>query len=434
MARLTSGEGDGERTPAATTAHEDGPNGHDSAGAAVLPRAYGGPGADEDPLVAMSLARRKPSKGQEIGSPIASLDNLAIVLEHDPRWAGRVRLDTFGGRVRLGADPITDDREAELETWCDRVYGLRAGVERVSQAVRMVAARHAFSEPAQRLDALTWDGVERLALLCARYLGADDTALHAVYSRCWAVSAVARVLAPGCKVDTTLILVGPQGAGKSQALRTLALDPHWFRDSAIDVRSKDAYQALAGAWLYEFAELDSLHRSELSAAKAFLSSQIDTYRPAYGRNILVQPRQCVIVGSTNEAAFLWDTTGSRRFWPVTVGAIDLPALAVDVEQLWAEAVALYRRGAQWWLDQDADVERDRVAVDHEVEDPWEAPLLAWATQQLAGFGLQRALEDALGITVAQQTGGVGKRAGAILRRAGWAPVRHHRDRLWLRRA
>jgi putative DNA primase/helicase len=43
------------------------------------------------------------------------------------------------------------------------------------------------------------------------------------------LSAVARVRKPGCKVDTIVILEGPQGTLKSTLLSTLAAP--WFADT-----------------------------------------------------------------------------------------------------------------------------------------------------------------------------------------------------------
>jgi predicted P-loop ATPase len=195
------------------------------------------------------------------------------------------------------------------------------------------------------------------------------------------VSAVARVMNPGCKVDTVLVLVGKQGAKKSTFFAELAKG--WFLDSAIDIHSKDAYEQLRRGWIIEWSELEALRRSrDASAIKAFVTSQVDVYRPAYGRVAKEHPRQCVFVGTTNDQEFLSDPTGNRRWWPLAVkDSIDIKTLRAIRDQIWAEAVELYLANEQHWLtdEEEAAIQPERQR--HMVSDLWEKTVIGYAAKE-----------------------------------------------------
>ena len=85
-----------------------------------------------------------------------------------------------------------------------------------------------------------------------------------------------------------------------------------------------------------------MRRADIERVKAFASRSADRYRPSYGRHVITAPRQCICIGTTNSERYLKDETGARRFWPVRCGRIDVAAAARDRDQLWAEALSLYR--------------------------------------------------------------------------------------------
>lgn len=351
------------------------------------------------------------------------LENVVAILDRDSRWAGRVRLDEFSARTCLDGAPVTDADEGAVALWLSRAYGVVATSALVGEAMRLVGRERPTHPVREYLDGLRWDRKPRLDSWLSRYLGAEADALAAAIGRAWMVSAVARAYSPGCKVDTVLILQGGQGAGKSTAIRTLA--GRWFSDTPIVVGNKDVYEQITGVWLYELAELDSFRKAEWPAIKALITSPSDNVRRAYARNAADVPRQGVFVGTTNADDFLADATGSRRFWPVSVGRIDLAALEQDRDQLWAEAVEAYRAGAPWWLSREQDTELARKSERYEQIDPW--------TERVAAFAAERVrismgdLLEHLDRPAAQQSPHDGHRAGAILRGLGWVREREMRS-------
>jgi putative DNA primase/helicase len=256
--------------------------------------------------------------------------------------------------------------------------------------------------------------------------GCVRTPMTAAIGRAWLVSMVARAMQPGCKVDTVPVLVGIQGAGKSSTLRALMPDPGWYADSEIPLRSSgpDRYQVLRGVWLYEVAELDRYSsKIDASEIKAYLTSQADTYRASYGRRVRTVPRQVVFAGSTNSHEPLVDPTGARRFWPLACGQCDPEWVETHRDLLWAEAMAIYRRGDSWWLSTEAAAEVAEVADGYRAGDPWEHSIALWLAMPAQSLDryltISQVLSGAVELPVPQHDQHTQRRAGAVLTRLGW---------------
>lgn len=309
------------------------------------------------------------------GGPRRTFGNICTVLRHAEEYAS-LRFNEMSGTPELDGAPIYDARLGAIREAIEAKYELTPAVEALSSAILTVSDERKYHPVREYLDGLRWDGVERLGRIARDYFGAEPTTINATLCRLFLVSAVARTMEPGCKADTCLVLAGPQGVGKSQAFSILAGE--WFSDTALDVTSKDALMQLAGVLVYEIAELDHVtSKAHEASIKNFMTSKVDRYRPPYGRAVQSVPRRGIMVGTTNQAEFLSDDTGSRRFWPVRVTKIDLDALRRDRDQLWAEATHAYRSGEKWYLKPVEDDARHAAAEEYRKVDPWEPKIAAW---------------------------------------------------------
>ena len=294
-----------------------------------------------------------------------TVNNALLILLNDPALRGRFGYNLFSdmpclrgdvpwrpaGSVKTGGRGMlwTDRDEAGLRWYLQARWKFRSEND-LRNALELALHANAYHPVREYLRGLVWDGTPRLDTMLVDYLGAEDTPYTRAATRKWMCGAVKRVMVPGCKFDSAIVLVGKQGIGKSSFAGILSRG--WFNDSEINMNSKDGYESLHGKWIIELAELASTKRSDVETVKTFLSKCEDTYRPAYGRRATTFKRQCVFFGTTNEEEFLRDRTGNRRFWPVTVRQteLDREALEANIDQLWAEAVDAYGKGESLWLD------------------------------------------------------------------------------------
>jgi putative DNA primase/helicase len=359
--------------------------------------------------------------GLRVKRPLRELGNVVLALQNDPLYA--VTYNTFAGRVELGGHALTDEDETRIALELGTSYGLVVPTRMVSEAVRYVAQLTRVHPVQAYLGALKWDRQPRIDTWLEDYLQASE--VPPGVGRRWLLSAVRRALQPGVKVDTTLILVGQQGAGKSSGMRALMPDPAWFSDTPIDMGSKDAYLAMQGVWCMEVAELSSMRARDAESIKAFLSAQVDRFRPPYGRNMVELPRGTVFVGTTNEQEFLDDPSGARRFWPVKVGRIDVLAITRDRDQLWAEAAHACSRGEPHWLTRDESTELADMQEQYQRTDPWAGRVAEWLQGQ-PEVVLADVLTEGLRLDAAQSHKGAAMRVAGILTRLGWQKRRVRR--------
>ena len=394
-------------------------------------------------------ARLIPGKEVAEGHPFPfekkSKINAYLFLSHHPRFVGMLRYNEFSDDVMLLSRPpwegegfvpraIRDDdffmMSAHLE-YCD----IAVTKDTAADAAIRVAKENAINPPRECLSRLKWDGKRRLDTWLTYYLGADEQPAEylAMVGAKWLIGAVSRVFEPGCKFDSVLILEGSQGLGKSMALRSLATfgGQDFFLDSVGDIRSKDTLMTMQGKLIVEIAELASFRKSENEEIKAFITRQVDEYRPPYGRTVLKRPRYFVLAASTNETeeGYLTDETGNRRYWPVKCGGIDAEAVQRDAMQLWAEAVERYRLGERTWLTAEEAAFSTQEQKMRFVEDAWQERI-----GELVRHEFTARVDELLGkleLKPKDINNMVKKRVKNSLRQLGWVETRRPGEgRVW----
>lgn len=199
---------------------------------------------------------------------------------------------------------------------------------------------------------------------------ATDNELWPVYVENWLIQVVEGVCGWRDRQEKkpmahVLTLVGEQNAGKSYWFKQLG--GQWFKGEAVlhlnTSNSKDHQLSVLRHPMAELSELGGIFRkSDIDDMKSFITREEDEIRAPYDRRAVVRPRMTSFCGSVNEAEFLNDPSGSRRFWPVMVDSIDW-GFSVDFEGVWAEAYRLWQEDSGFELSGEEDAVRARIAVD-----------------------------------------------------------------------
>jgi predicted P-loop ATPase len=358
--------------------------------------------------------------------PVPNLANALIGLRaemadafaHDEMLCAPVLMRPLEETQDFSPRPCTDVDVGIVQKRLQHLGLARLGKDVTHQAVDIRAYECRFHPVRDYLRNLQWDGTDRICKLFALYFGAEDTDYTAAIGRMFLISMVARIFHPGCKADHMVVLEGAQGTLKSTACRILGGD--FFSDNLPDVTvGKDVSQHLRGKWLIEVSEMHAMNRAETALLKAFITRQVERYRPSHGRKEVIEPRQCVFIGTTNRDTYLKDETGGRRFWPIKTNKIDVDALARDRDQLFAEAVHYYQEGLPWWPDK--DFERQHIAPEQAARyepDVWQENIAAYLKTN-AKVTVGQIAKEALHIETPRIGRAEQNRIAAALEHLGW---------------
>ena len=386
----------------------------------------------------------------------SSLRNVILMTRHHDNFKGIFRYNEFNHKIMITKCPpwCDDDEDFRVHELNDvdiselasalESYGISPDRTRIHNAIEVVAHKNKFHPARDYLNGLEWDGKKRLERWLIDYMGAKDDPSEylAFIGMKWLCAAVKRVFEPGCKFDHILVMEGKQGRGKSTALKTLAtfgrdIEESYFTDSVsvTDIQNKDTIQKLQGSIIVEMAELAGFSKRDDDEIKRWITLQSDDTRLPYARTTTRFLRQFVLSATTNTYEYLKDPTGNRRYWPVHTGEINIEALKENREQLWAEAVKLYKDGIYIGPTKE-EMDMMNAAAKKRLEaDPWEDDVSeALASMRHKSYIKTVDILEAIGIPRKERDKRCQNRVSKILRGHGWENVIERHDgksmRVW----
>ena len=354
------------------------------------------------------------------GNPVANIDNVIRVFSGLPDMRNSIYYDNFFKRIFINGELLTDEMEYEITVYLQGNIGLSQVKDTtISKAIRLYAKRNQRNEPQEWIKSLVWDRKQRIDTFLHECVGCKNNEYTQAVSRNFMLSMIARIMSPGCKCDTMIILEGKQGKKKSTFLRSLVGD-RYFTEATESIHSNNFYQCLDGKILIEFAELAAWKRADIFKLKQMLSNQNDTYRAPYARNAADHLRSSIFAGTTNEDEYLEDLTGGRRFWPIATNEINISKTRDIREQLFAEAYSIYmsetpefdedRTVSAWWEMPESAFEEQE---NRRNVDPWEADIREYIISH-SKFTMKDIMESCLKIEKSKKTKYETMRIGRIL--------------------
>lgn len=256
------------------------------------------------------------------GKPQATIDNYTKAILNIKELDGKIRYNEFTGKFeRVLKDGTSKNWDDGDDAWVMQLIEEQCGIydPRKFQQGMLLCKEHFNYHPIKDvIEAEPWDGVPRIDKFLAEIMNCDDDVYSREVSRMIFYGGIMRLYHPGCKFDYMPILIGEQGTCKSTIVSWLAMDTNSYKE-VLTIEGKEGAELLRNAWICEFSELLAMVRSrEVESMKAYITREIDTFRPAYGKHVLDIPRHCIFIGTTNSYQFLIDKTGNRRYLPIEI--------------------------------------------------------------------------------------------------------------------
>lgn len=347
------------------------------------------------------------------GKPIGTIENL---YEACRRLRVTVRYNVITKEIEVlipgegfSVDNCANASLSWLESCCIR-FGMPTA--QLGGYLCYLADRNQYNPVAKWITSKPWDGHERLPALISTIKAhgeEEDLSIGVIKElllRRWMISAVAAAFEPnGVSAHGVLVLQGDQYLGKTAWFKSLVPAHLGVIQDGLILRpdDRDSVKQAVSNWLVELGELDAtFSKSNIAQLKAFITRDHDTLRRAYAKLESHYARRTVFFASVNPRQFLHDTTGNRRYWTISCAAINHQH-GLDMQQVWAEVLEIYRSGEPWRLTDDEVGLLNAHNKDFEMLDPikerlqtrydWDAPAQCWrwmtATDIMLELGFDR---------------------------------------------
>lgn len=352
------------------------------------------------PLTKLNLLTTVGNGGKKVYNKCT--ENVFRILQNHPDFRGRFRYDEWTQKMEILKDSrwteVDDSDYTPIQRQISSMYApFRAvGKEMVIDAINDACRANSFDRAINFIRKVPWDGTPRLASWISKVYGTPDDAYHRAVGENFFKGMAKRIIRPGCKFDTVMILEGKQGCGKSTSLSIIG--GSWHLETTLKADNKDFFLQFKGKLIVEFSEGETLSRTETKNMKAMISTQVDTYRAPYGRTMKDVPRRCVFAMSTNQDEYLKDESGNRRFYPVEVkrDKVDLLWLKENRMQLFAEALHRVE------ILKESLYEYPAESVDHQeakmVRSSFEDMIENWFNNPIGKNGSLMDLDDGITVT------------------------------------
>ena len=317
------------------------------------------------------------------GKPLKTIQNFLQIMLSEPSY-NRIHYNLMTGRPEVHDGDRkrnwTDTDEAESRAFIESKYRIYQDAKH-GDALRMLFRQREYNPLMDLVETFTWDGENRCEIFLPAILKADDSPYVREVSRLIFAGGINRLYEPGCKFDDVPVLVGAQGSGKSTIVNWLALNDDYYAITKNMSGDQKSIEILQGAWMIEIPELAAFRAADIESLKAFITVRADRYRLPFDRNVSTLPRRCIFLGTTNNASFLTDKSGNRRFYPVTVNSNGYELFRYQTEvrdyisQCWAEARERYKGGAMPPVANPELIVAYREAQEAAMEDDWRVGII-----------------------------------------------------------
>lgn len=304
-------------------------------------------------------------------------DQLSIYLKHNEFSQEHELLkDIKIGNTLFKKGELPSNFDSVVKVYFESVLGVAYTNQAMTDGMETFFSERQYNPVMEYMERAesNWDGRERIKQMLQVYLGAEDNPLISKIAQMWLVGAVAKVYDPYVKFDYALDLVGGQGVGKTSFLQKLGGE--WYTDAVTDFANKDNYDIMLKSLIVNDDEMVASNRMSFAETKAFISKTSLRFRKPYMKRTEEFAKNFVLARTTNQKEYLKDKTGERRFLSVMADASKQKKHPMEIEpetieQIWGEAVHLYKTGIPLMFDEETENElnkyRERFMYRDEVE-------------------------------------------------------------------